>query len=414
MDSRLVCLAGLVMILAAPPAVFEVTALLMGANTPTRRILRGCGFLLMIPVPLSSLVCGRLFWHLGAHDCYGLGEPRFVGAAFLAVLGIQAVCFWWCDRLFKKVGLIRVGRITASMMFLGLAGFWCANIAQLIVTGLGLDLIDVHGLSVNPFLSRVAQLQSGFLPLSFIFALFAYLVVSDGYTFKGSESDGKSENVRDAIGSLTVCLVLGGVFLLVVDTTVGRLNTFQRFFSSTDLTEELVAAIWRGNDNEKRTRFLLSRGADLNAPRSGLLRGTALHDMAHYTHKGLTEAFLAAGADPNAVDDEGMTPLHYAAWIRNEYAVDELVKGKANVNAKDNSGSTPLHVLTGASSGLGMKAEECATCKEIICLLLRAGADINARTMDGQTPLDLAENNGYDAIVAFLRQRGGKSGAEMK
>ena len=105
---------------------------------------------------------------------------------------------------------------------------------------------------------------------------------------------------------------------------------------------------------------------------------------------------LAKGADVNAKDKEGKSPLHYAE----RKAVAELLLAKgADVNAKDNEGKTPLH---------------CATRKDTVELLLATGADVNAKDNGGETPLHCAErrvakdNLNLNEMIEVLRQHGGK------
>ena len=55
---------------------------------------------------------------------------------------------------------------------------------------------------------------------------------------------------------------------------------------------------------------------------------------------------LLVGADPNAKDAEGFTPLHYAAVPLHIKSVELLLSSGANPNARDNSANlTPLGLI---------------------------------------------------------------------
>jgi len=55
------------------------------------------------------------------------------------------------------------------------------------------------------------------------------------------------------------------------------------------------------------------------------------------------QTLLENGADPNAKDNAGHTPLHWAAHLGHVEIVELLLERGANPNAEDNYGSTPLH-----------------------------------------------------------------------
>jgi ankyrin repeat protein len=104
----------------------------------------------------------------------------------------------------------------------------------------------------------------------------------------------------------------------------------------------------------------------------------------------------ASGADVNAKDRYGATPLLYAA--KKEIAELLITKG-ADVNAKNSQGWTLLQkaVLNGH--------------KEIAQLLIANGADVNAKNLDfgDGTPLDYAGGE----IADLLRKHRGKTGGEL-
>ena len=77
-----------------------------------------------------------------------------------------------------------------------------------------------------------------------------------------------------------------------------------------------------------------------------------------------------------------------------------VAKG-ADVNAKTKSGGTPL--LNAAYKGH----------KEIVELLIAEGADVNVR-VDGLTPLDLATKDNHTEVADLLGKHGAKTGEVLE
>jgi uncharacterized protein len=108
---------------------------------------------------------------------------------------------------------------------------------------------------------------------------------------------------------------------------------------------------------------------------------------------------LKAGADVHATDKNGVTALHHAVRFRSPTAVKTLIEHGANVNqACRRNGSTPLHravTQTGAPGTAG-RAE---AAKEIIQLLLAAGADPSIANKLGRKPADYVKDSAVRSLL---------------
>jgi ankyrin repeat protein len=102
---------------------------------------------------------------------------------------------------------------------------------------------------------------------------------------------------------------------------------------------------------------------------------------------------ISVGADANALDNDGVAPLHRAVRTRSLAAVRALIAGGANVRAPNKAGSTPLHLAvqtTGrGGSGTDLAREQQAG---IIVVLLSNGAKVSDRDAKGKTVLDAARS----------------------
>lgn len=84
-----------------------------------------------------------------------------------------------------------------------------------------------------------------------------------------------------------------------------------------------VACESKDEDDHKSIEVLLRSGADINAQdRKG---NTPLHMACQRINESVVETLLRSGADVSVVNDEGRTPLHVVANLPNIYRRDVIV-----------------------------------------------------------------------------------------
>ena len=155
----------------------------------------------------------------------------------------------------------------------------------------------------------------------------------------------------------------------------------------------------------------------------------AMSWAAYHGHKEIVELLIAKGADVDAKGDDGRTPLDWAVDLGyteladllrkhagktseelfalfkaaakgNIEAVKQHLDGGADVNAKDGGGWTPLHFAAWFGH------------TEVAELLIAKGADVNAKDHTGRTPLNEAIETNQTKTADLLRTHGGKTGIE--
>ncbi|HVF04726.1 MAG TPA: ankyrin repeat domain-containing protein [Frankiaceae bacterium] len=119
---------------------------------------------------------------------------------------------------------------------------------------------------------------------------------------------------------------------------------------------------------------------------------TPLHLAAFFRHPDAVRFLLERGAPVNAVAGNPMRvqPLHSAAAAGDAECVRLLVEAGADVDARQEGGFVPIH----ASAQNGDEAA--------VERLLAAGADPSLATDDGRTAGDLAREAGHTAIADRL------------
>lgn len=113
-----------------------------------------------------------------------------------------------------------------------------------------------------------------------------------------------------------------------------------------------------------------------------------------YNSKPHVEYLINHGLKPTVRDEKGMTLLHYAVPHCFEIAKFLIDKG-ANVNAQSEGGYTPLHIACKYQNN-----------DDIIHLLIEHGADVNLTTKNNITPLFLAMKVGNTIAINSLLNKG--------
>jgi len=122
---------------------------------------------------------------------------------------------------------------------------------------------------------------------------------------------------------------------------------------------------------------------------------TPLHYAAYFGHVELARYLVEIGADLSAIslDPLRSLPLHAAASSGQLEISRLLLQAGADPNAEQTGQWTPLH-----SAAAGGHAE-------VVLLLLGSGSDPARQSASGATPLALAEERGHRAVVAALSRR---------
>lgn len=108
----------------------------------------------------------------------------------------------------------------------------------------------------------------------------------------------------------------------------------------------------------------------------------------------IIDFLIENGAIVNHAVKPGQFPLHLAVWSGRVNVVESLINAGAHINATDGNLNTPLHYADEQDLEIYINYFN-STADDfyaIAVLLIDNGADVNAKNVDGKTPLEVIEN----------------------
>ena len=151
---------------------------------------------------------------------------------------------------------------------------------------------------------------------------------------------------------------------------------------------------------------LLSAGADANAiERDG---ASPLYLACETGNATFVKLLLSHGANPN-IETTDKYPMHAACKGQYYDAVKLLLEYNADVNVHDRTGKTALHyALQSKSRYCYDRRTACDKITDLAHLLLDGGASVNSTSENGETPFYIACSHGLTSVVNKMFQCGAK------
>lgn len=209
-----------------------------------------------------------------------------------------------------------------------------------------------------------------------------YLIIALNITLfaYGMEED-PNEQLTDAIAINNIINVKKLLYNKKVDVNYKRIHGFTPLISAMDYIKLEIAEL------------LIDEGADIDlANENGItpLMYAAFFTTVQERNIDIVHLLIRKGANINLTDTEGNSALLYACHNKNIKGAQLLLQHGANINIVNTNGNTPLIAASYADNAL------------LTELLLKHNASIDNKINDGQTARSIAAEKKYWDIVKLI------------
>jgi ankyrin repeat protein len=245
----------------------------------------------------------------------------------------------------------------------------------------------------------------------------AEILLAAGADLKATDLDGLSplgialvQHAGDVVGLLLRQGAIKNIFDAVLsddaETAAALIEKDKSLVSATNAVGISVAESAAACGNGKTLKLLLNKGVSPNFQNPATGR-SLLHAAAAYNQTNTAQLLIQRQAKLAVADNLGFTPLHLAAIKGSADVLELLLKHKSDCNEITilprsvppfgEIGPQARPLTAGGNTALHLAALAGQT--NVISILLKSGASVNASNSFGMTPLDLASMAGLPPFV---------------